>query len=142
MGIMAKQQGEPHLRHGQKALANAMTELVHGAEALESAQRITHALFKGNLSDLDSADIAQLKQDGMPYKKLSQSSCTLLQGLVEAEIAPSNNEGRKLIKGNAIALNGDKTTDFEHSLDASNTLHGVHVIKKGKTHWFMLELGK
>ncbi len=142
MGIMAKQQGEPHLRHGQKALANAMTELVHGAEALESAQRITHALFKGNLSDLDSADIAQLKQDGMPYKKLSQSSCTLLQGLVEAEIAPSNNEGRKLIKGNAIALNGDKTTDFEHSLDASNTLHGVHVIKKGKKHWFMLELGK
>ncbi len=142
MEIMAKQQSEPHLRHGQKALANAMTELVHGAEALESAQRITHALFKGNLSDLDSADIAQLKQDGMPYKKLSQNSCTLLQGLVEAEIAPSNNEGRKLIKGNAIALNGDKTTDFEHKLDASNTLHGVHVIKKGKKHWFMLELGK
>jgi len=142
MEIMAKQQSEPHLRHGQKALANAMTELVHGAEALESAQRITHALFKGNLSDLDSADIAQLKQDGMPYKKLSQNSCTLLQGLVEAEIAPSNNEGRKLIKGNAIALNGDKTTDFEHNLDASNTLHGVHVIKKGKKHWFMLELGK
>lgn len=138
--VMKEQNEAPHLRHGQKTLAKAMTVMIHGDTALESAERITHALFKGSLTDLSMDDVHQLKQDGMPYTELKGAEFTLLEAVIQAQIAPSNNEGRKLIKGNAIALNGEKVTDFEFKLSKDNTLNGVHILKKGKKHWHMVAL--
>lgn len=140
--VIAQQIAEPHLRHGQKTLASVMTSMVHGEKELKSAERITFALFKGALNDLTEADIQQLKQDGMPFTELQNNEVTLLEALIEANISPSNNEARKLIKGNAIALNGEKITDFEFNLSHSNALKGVHILKKGKKYYHMVSLSK
>ena len=45
-------QEEPHLRKAQKALAEEMTRLIHGQEALDQAIRISQALFSGDLKAL------------------------------------------------------------------------------------------
>ena len=45
-------QEEPHLRKAQKALAEEMTRLIHGQEALDNAIRISQALFSGDLKSL------------------------------------------------------------------------------------------
>lgn len=139
--VMQQQNEAPHLRHGQKALAEEMTRLVHGEEALNSAKSITEALFKSTLTSLSLNDIQQLKQDGMPFTFLEGHEFTLLEAITNAAIAPSNNEARKLIKGNAIALNGEKITDAEYKLSKENALNGVHILKKGKKHWHMIEMG-
>ena len=47
-------QEEPHLRKAQKTLAEEMTRLIHGEEALETAKRITDALFSGDLKALSA----------------------------------------------------------------------------------------
>lgn len=138
--IVNNQNEEPHMRHGQKALAEEMTKLVHGEEALNSAKNITEALFKGSLTTLGQNDINQLKQDGMPFTALNGHTFTLLEAITNAGIAPSNNEARKLIKGNAIALNGQKITDADYKLSKENALNGVHILKKGKKHWHMIEM--
>ncbi|MAI08341.1 MAG: tyrosine--tRNA ligase [Magnetococcales bacterium] len=138
--VMKEQNEAPHLRHGQKTLAEEMTRLVHGEEALNSAKSITEALFKGTLTSLSQNDIQQLKQDGMPFTFLEGNEFTLLEAITNADIAPSNNEARKLIKGNAIALNGEKITDAEYKLSKENALNGVHILKKGKKHWHMIEM--
>ena len=138
--VMKEQNEAPHLRHGQKTLAEEMTRLVHGEEALNSAKSITEALFKGTLTSLSQNDIQQLKQDGMPFTFLEGNEFTLLEAITNADIAPSNNEARKLIKGNAIALNGEKITDAEYKLSKENALKGVHILKKGKKHWHMIEM--
>jgi tyrosyl-tRNA synthetase len=138
--VMVQQNAQPHLRHGQKTLANLMTCMVHGEKALESAERITYALFKGQLDNLSQEDIQQLKQDGMPFTKVNSLEISLLEVLTTADIAPSNNEARKLIQGNAIALNGKKITDFEFKLSEENTLQGVHILKKGKKYYHMVAL--
>ena len=36
-----------------------LTEIVHGKEGLQSALRITDALFKGNIADLTADEISQ-----------------------------------------------------------------------------------
>ena len=55
----------PHLRGAQRALAAEVTRLVHGEQALDSAERITEALFGGELATLTEQDLEQLKLDGM-----------------------------------------------------------------------------
>ncbi|KZZ48665.1 tyrosine--tRNA ligase, partial [Thalassolituus sp. HI0120] len=55
----------------QPVLAEEVTRLVHGDDALESAKRITQALFSGDLADLSEAELEQIKLDGLPSSDLS-----------------------------------------------------------------------
>jgi tyrosyl-tRNA synthetase len=42
-------------------------------------------------------------------------------------------QARKLIKGNAVSINGIKITDEDYVLDADNALFGrYHILQKGK----------
>ncbi|MFT7434053.1 MAG: tyrosyl-tRNA synthetase [Alphaproteobacteria bacterium] len=135
--VMTQQKEAPHLRHGQKTLAQNVTDLVHGEESRISAEHITQALFKGSLQDLSMHDFMQLKQDGMPSDTINQPM-SLLEALIEIDIAPSNKEARKLIEGNAIGINGIKVTDSDYILSPENALHGCHVLKKGKKYYHMV----
>lgn len=49
-----------------------MTALIHGDDGLAAAQRITEALFSGELADLSVADLEQLRLDGLPSAELSR----------------------------------------------------------------------
>ena len=44
----------PHLREAQKALAENVTKLIHGQDALDDAIRISQALFSGDLKSLSA----------------------------------------------------------------------------------------
>ena len=61
-------QTEPHLRKAQKALAEAMTELIDGKEALDQAIKITEALFNGEIQNLTAAEIKQGFKDVPSYE--------------------------------------------------------------------------
>ena len=63
--LMAEFQEAPGQRLAQKTLAESLTRMLHGEEALESAVRITEALFSGSIEALTEADLVQLTQDGM-----------------------------------------------------------------------------
>lgn len=48
---------EPHLRKAQKALAKAMTTMIHGEKAYEQAVKLSEALFSGKISELTKEEI-------------------------------------------------------------------------------------
>ncbi|PWZ94317.1 tyrosine--tRNA ligase, partial [Staphylococcus pseudintermedius] len=48
---------EPHLRKAQTTLAEEVTRFIHGNDALAEAQRISQALFKGDLKSLSAEEI-------------------------------------------------------------------------------------
>ena len=54
----------------QGILAEEVTRMVHGQTALDSAKRITEALFSGELSSLSAQELEQLVQDGLPASSL------------------------------------------------------------------------
>ena len=70
--LEASVETEPHLRKAQKALAEEMTRLVHGQDALDKAINITQALFSGNVKELSANDIKQGFKDVPSYVPASR----------------------------------------------------------------------
>jgi len=130
---------EPHLRAAQKALAEELTELVHGKEGLESAQRITTALFKGELKALTAAEVKAAFNDIEPT--VIEAGSSLLDNLVNAHIASSKREAREFLTNGSISINGEKCSDLEKVLTKEDTLDGeLIVVRKGKKNYFVLKV--
>ncbi|PCJ48116.1 MAG: tyrosine--tRNA ligase [Gammaproteobacteria bacterium] len=123
-------QGRPE---GQAILAREVTRLVHGEQGLISAQRITKALFSGDLSALNESDLAQLALDGLPCSEVETTSASLLDLLTQSELASSNRLAREFISNGAVSVNGEKLTDVSVILTKEEALFGQYsLIKRGK----------
>ncbi|CNI00300.1 tyrosine--tRNA ligase [Yersinia vastinensis] len=122
----------------QYVLAENVTGMVHGAEGLAAAKRITDSLFSGNLHDMTEADFAQLAQDGMPTIELSRDA-DLQQALVNAELVPSRGQARTMINSNAVAINGEKQSDPEYAFTDADRLFGRYtLLRRGKKHYCLI----
>lgn len=117
----------PGARTLQKALAREVTDIVHGHERRESVERVTSVLFGGNdLSTLREEDLDALA-DEIP----TVSPQSVVSALVEAGVCASNGEARRLIKNNAISLDGAKITSDQLATSPS-------LIKKGKNSFVLV----
>jgi len=133
-------------RAAQGILAAEITELVHGSEGVQAAQRITQALFAGDLSGLSLSDLQQLALDGLPCTKVPASEKALLELLVDTGLAATPRgevtigQARKFVSSNAVSVNGEKISDIDAVLSASSALHGrYHLLKRGKKLFHLVE---
>ncbi|MFM2484876.1 tyrosine--tRNA ligase [Celerinatantimonas yamalensis] len=126
----ASAQGKPQ---AQGILAREVTQLVHGKEGLISAQRITDALFSGDLSDLSQSDLEQLALDGLPATQVMGDSANLVDLLTQTELAKSNKMAREFISNGAVALNGEKQSDVSGEVAKKDALYQRYtLLKRGK----------
>jgi len=117
----------------QGILATEVTRLVHGEEGLASAERITKALFSGDLSALNETDLAQLAFDGLPSSEVNTEQATLVELLTQSELANSNRMAREFIGNGAVAVNGEKVNDVATTLNKADALFSKYtLIKRGK----------
>lgn len=133
----AERQGKPE---AQAILAREVTRLVHGESGLVAAQRITEALFSGDLASLDEADFAQLAQDGLPSSPLvlaSLAETPLTQLLSEAELA-NGKQVKDALKNRAVLVNGN-AIGMEAIADTAAVFSAEHA-KFDK--YFLVKLGK
>lgn len=122
----------------QRILAEQMTRLIHGEEALEAAQRISASLFAEDQSHLTEADFEQLALDGLPAFPVS-GSLTIVQALVQSELAKSNNEARGFVTQGAAVVNGAKIADAEYTLAESDKRFGRYtIVRRGKRNHALL----
>ncbi|MFV0424863.1 MAG: tyrosine--tRNA ligase [Bacilli bacterium] len=130
---------EPHKRLAQKTVAYEITKLVHGEEGVNSAIRISDALFSSDLSNLSNEEIAMGFSD--VYVGNVKSGEKVLDILVDNGLVKSKREGREFIGNGAIAINGEKNTDLEQELDINSAINGKYVlIKKGKKKYYLFEV--
>lgn len=123
---------EPHLRKAQKALAEEMTRLIHGDEALETAKRITEALFSGDLKSLSASEMRDAFKD-VPTAEMAKEDKNIVDLLVEAKICPSKRQAREDVKNGAISINGDKVTDLDYIVGGKDRLDDEFtIIRRGK----------
>jgi tyrosyl-tRNA synthetase len=96
----------------QGVLAREVTKLVHGHQGLESAIRISEALFSGTHTALSEGDFGQLKQDGLPSTRLSRSDLTkpVTTILVEAGLAATGKQVKDALTRAAVSINGHACT--------------------------------
>jgi len=136
--INALMQETPHLRHAQKALAEAMTLLVHKEEGLANAQNITEALFKNKIETLSATEI-EMAFDGLPTANIGDSY-SLVDALIDTNLCSSKTEARTMIKQNAVSVNGEKVKDIDAKVDRVNALHNTYtVLRRGKKHYALLK---
>ena len=131
---------EPHLRKAQRALAEAVVFDLHGQEGLDSALKITNALFRGKLEELDKA---QRRDAIKTMEKVDcQDGLILEEILVQCKIASSKREAREWIKGNSIAVNGVKVQDTQTLISKENNSYvdSYVIIRRGKKRYYCLDL--
>ena len=136
---------EPHKRAAQRRLAEEVTRLVHGEDALENAIKASAAMFGGDLTGLDEAtllDVFSEVPSSTLDNKVLEEGALLLDVLVDANVFESKGEGRRLIKNGGLYLNSVRVDDEGTRLSTDHLLTDhMAVIRKGKKNYHLLQFG-
>ena len=134
---------KPFLRAGQKALAQHVTALVHGAEEAEHAIAASAALFGGgDLRALSPATLAAaLTEAGAARLSPSEEVPTLVDLLVLSGLARSKGEARRTVGEGGAYLNNVRIEDPDY-VPADDDLVGGSwlVLRRGKKNFAGVEL--
>ena len=131
---LEKQTAEkPFLRAGQRALADEITTLVHGAEETGRIRAASAALFGGGeLSGLDSATLAAALREAGAVE-VAGAIPSVVDLLVLAGLAQSRGEARRTIGEGGAYLNNERITDPELTPSHDDLLAGGWlVLRRGK----------
>lgn len=139
-GLEKAVQDEPHLRKAQKALAEEMTRMIHGDEALEQAIKITAALFSGEIKNLSASEIKQGFKDVPSYEHSEGGELGIVDLLVAANISPSKRQAREDVTNGAVSVNGERITELDYTLSDKDKIEGQFtVIRRGKKKYFLIK---
>lgn len=128
----------PEKREAQKALAEELTEIVHGKQGLASAQRITDTFFHGDLMTLSPGEIKEALADA-PKADITDGM-TVIDALIAGGIARSKGDARKLIQQGAVTLNGQKVTDLGAQCHKADAVEGeFSILRKGRRSYVLLQ---
>jgi tyrosyl-tRNA synthetase len=132
----------PAARIGQRALAEEMTTLVHGADETAKAVAASRALFgQGDLAELDEATLAAAVAE-IPLHRVSAQAAmawnvgegpTVADLMADAGIVPSKSEARRVIAAGGAYLNNRKVTQPDERPARGELLSGRYlVLRRGK----------
>lgn len=128
----------PEKRVAQTRLAEEVTRMVHGQEAVEQAQKISASLFSGDIKALSASEIEQGFKD-VPTFQMNREDLRLVDLLVNANISSSKRQAREDITNGAIYINGERQQDLDYVLSEADQIEGKFtIIRRGKKKYFMI----
>jgi tyrosyl-tRNA synthetase len=123
---------KPHLRLAQKALAEDVTTLVHGADQFARVEAASRALFgQGDLTTLDERTLAAAVSE-LPTAKVA-ALAPLYELFADTGIVPSRSAARRAIQEGGAYLNNAKIEDVDAAPAQEDLLHG---------RWLLLRRGR
>ena len=134
--IEEKQKEHPEDRIAQYSLAREVITFLHGEEEYNKALKISKDLFSGDIKDLTLDEIKDGFKD-VPSFDITENM-TLIDLLVNNNIASSKREAREFISAGSIPINGEKETEENRIIDSSYAIGGeVVVIRRGKKKYYL-----
>ena len=132
----------PEARIPQKALAEEVTTLVHGAAGLETARGATQALFGGDVAGKGAAELETIFKD-VKSAELARADVVGKSVWAVAALAgmfKSNGEARRMAQQGGLSLNGAKA-DAARVFAEGDLVEGrVAVLRSGKKNFFLLRV--
>ena len=129
---------EPHLRKAQKALAKAMTTMIHGEKAYEQAVKLSEALFSGKISELTKEEI-EVGFEGVPQVEINED-LGLIDALVLVKAASSKREARDFIQGGGVLVNGVQEKSLDAVVSKEKAIGSTYtVIRRGKKNYYVIK---
>lgn len=134
--MIGQHRENPSKRMLQRILAEYMTEMVHGKEALDGVQQATAFLFGGiDIKDVDENGWKFVKSEVSTVevsKEQIASGVTVIDLATMHDKVSSKSEARKLIKSNGFSVNKVKVGE-KYTVDESNLINGKYLLlQKGK----------
>jgi tyrosyl-tRNA synthetase len=159
IGALEKKHAEnPGLREAHKALAKAVTDLIHGVDATTEAMRASQLLFSTttttttttppppsleNLAGLSEATfnviIGEIPTKEIEKTKLDDAGIPLVELLVQSGLCPSKGQARKDIEGGGIYVNNVREPNVQRAVTSNDLLFGRHILlRKGKKNYVVV----
>jgi tyrosyl-tRNA synthetase len=130
----------------QKRLAQAVTNMVHGAANCENAEKASQILyskaFKTDISSLDEATFLEVFE-GVPQADVSrakiEAGLDMIAGLCsETGFLASNGEARRALKENSVSVNKEKVNET-YLIHVSDLINDTYIIiNRGKRSTFII----
>jgi tyrosyl-tRNA synthetase len=146
-GLIEEHKKEPHRRILQKALAEELTEIVHGKDKLQKAIEASQVLFgegtKETLEKIDERTFLQIF-DGVPQFEVDKSELANGINVVDllsenTKVFASKGECRRLIKENGLYMNQTKMADAEYIVNTADLINNKYIlIRKGKKNYSLV----
>ncbi|MCE9620161.1 MAG: tyrosine--tRNA ligase [Planctomycetes bacterium] len=142
--LEAQQKANPSERAAQKALADSVTEMIHGAKELARAKAAASALFSGDVRALDAQLLGEVTQDvtttSIAAGSLEGEGTVLLDLLAATPLAASKREARDFLSAGAVSVNGEKAA-ADARLTRKDLLHGTTILlRRGKKQWHAVKV--
>ena len=144
--LVANHKEAPHLRQLQIRLAEEVTTIVHGKEALQNAIKASNILFgkstEEDLRELDEATLLEIVS-GVPQfevpKALFDAEIEIVNFLAEATgIFPSKGEARKMVQANGVSINKAKV-GLDKKMATADLIGGKFILaQRGKRNYFLV----
>jgi tyrosyl-tRNA synthetase len=137
-------QKDPAKREAQRALANEVTERVHGKPVTESVAAASAILF----SEWDPKQVVPGAFDVLAGEIPKATVNTvdglfLVDALVSVGMVKSKSEARRQIEQGGVYVNLQRETDVNRALGAADLLAGRNVLlRKGKKEYGLLQVGQ
>lgn len=126
--LTAQHEAEPASRLLQKTLAREITTIIHGQERAEAVVQASQILFtKGEFTLTD--DVRQVLAGELPVVPVGTR---VVEALVQAGVAGSNGQARRLLADGAVSVSGRKLAEDE-------TLATPSLLKKGKNSFVLVQ---
>lgn len=132
--VMQKQNECPEKRIAQKTLAYEVVKDIHSKEDAEHAIKVSEALFTGNVKELTDEEIEMVFK-GMPT--IESNEDTIINIMVNNNIASSRREAREFLSNNAITIDGEIISDENHIITNNKK---NHIIRRGKKKYYLIKI--
>lgn len=139
-GLKEKTKQVPEKREAQRVLAKEVSLLVHGKEATLRAEKISQALFYGNLKDLSEEEIEEGFKDVPSTIIKEKKEIGLAELALTSGAALSKRQAREDVKGGALSINGEVISDIDKKITSADRLFKKYIIiRKGKKNYFLVK---
>jgi tyrosyl-tRNA synthetase len=121
------------INEAKSVLAFEVTKLIHGQTAAEQAQQAAQALFGGGVTAQAAPELE------LPRPELEEG-INIIALMLQAGLAPSKSEARRLITQGGVTLNDQKVTDLNQVIGVADASEGKLTLKRGKKQFVIVKI--
>jgi tyrosyl-tRNA synthetase len=135
----------PGGRVAHRALAEAVTELLHGPEATAEAIRASDILFGGGLDGVTEGTFRELAGEVptkvVPAASFENTGLSVVELFALSGLSPSKGQARKDLEGGGCYINNIRVADVNHRLLTADLVFGRYLLlRKGKRNYTVISV--
>jgi len=139
----AARAADPGKRECQQRLAEELTTLVHGTDALAKVKRASQILFGAEIDKLSDAELTEIFAD-VPSRESPRATLNaglnIVDALVAAGLAKSKSDARRAVQQGGAYVSNRRIDDASTALTADHLAgESVMVLRSGKKSYALLK---